>query len=219
MEVSPVRPDTPAAPDTTTSTATISSDFETFLRMLTAQLENQDPLNPVESSDFAVQLATFSNVEQQVLTNDLLREMQGALGASNIGQLADWVGKEVRTSAPVTLDGAPVTLYPKLEAGAERASIVVRNGAGEEITQIAIDTTGQPVEWAGVTTDGFPFPPGPYTFEVQSFSGDELLGTAPAEAYAPVVEVRRTGEGGSVVVLPGNVEVDSTTVTALRAAS
>ena len=44
----------------------LSSDFETFLRMLTTQLQNQDPLNPVDSADFAVQLATFSSVEQQV---------------------------------------------------------------------------------------------------------------------------------------------------------
>ena len=52
----------------------ISSDFETFLRMLTVQMQNQDPLNPIQSSDFAVQLATFSGVEQQVRTNDLLEK-------------------------------------------------------------------------------------------------------------------------------------------------
>ena len=39
-----------------------SSDYETFLKMLTVQMQNQDPLNPVESSDFAAQLATFSSV-------------------------------------------------------------------------------------------------------------------------------------------------------------
>ena len=41
-------------------------DFQTFLKMLTTQIKNQDPLNPMEGSDFAVQLATFSGVEQQV---------------------------------------------------------------------------------------------------------------------------------------------------------
>ena len=49
----------------TAAKAMINSDFETFLKMLTAQMENQDPLNPIESSDYAVQLATFSGVEQQ----------------------------------------------------------------------------------------------------------------------------------------------------------
>lgn len=56
-------------------------DFETFLKMLTTQIRNQDPLNPMEGSDFAVQLATFSGVEQQVQTNDLLQKMTDQLGA------------------------------------------------------------------------------------------------------------------------------------------
>ena len=60
------------APTTETAPNVISSDFETFLKMLTVQMENQDPLNPTDSSEYAMQLATFSGVEQQVLTNDLL---------------------------------------------------------------------------------------------------------------------------------------------------
>lgn len=203
----------------TSSQSDISSDFETFLRMLTVQMENQDPLNPVDSADFAVQLATFSNVEQQVQTNDLLRELKDQLGTSGMAQLADWVGRDVRSTAPVALDGNPITLYPALEPGAERATIVVRNSAGTEITQIPIPTDGSPVEWAGVTTDGFPFPAGTYSFDVQSFSGDDLLGTNPAETYAPVTEVRRNADGTTVIVLPGNVEVNAESVTALRAAS
>ncbi|MFV2001871.1 MAG: flagellar hook capping FlgD N-terminal domain-containing protein, partial [Paracoccaceae bacterium] len=55
--------------------ANVNSDFETFLKLLTTQLKNQDPLKPVDSSDFAVQLATFSSVEQQVKTNDLLTSL------------------------------------------------------------------------------------------------------------------------------------------------
>jgi flagellar basal-body rod modification protein FlgD len=50
---------------TKTASSGLSSDFETFLKMLTTQLKNQDPMNPVDSADYAVQLATFSSVEQQ----------------------------------------------------------------------------------------------------------------------------------------------------------
>lgn len=79
-------------PVTTTRTATpqpsgsaqtataIASDFETFLRMLTTQLENQDPLEPVASQDLAVQLATFSGVEQQTQTNSLLEDLGSQMG-------------------------------------------------------------------------------------------------------------------------------------------
>ncbi|MEL6641363.1 MAG: FlgD immunoglobulin-like domain containing protein, partial [Pseudomonadota bacterium] len=135
---------------------------------------------------------------------------------SPIWQLADWVGKEVRTASAVSLSGSPVTLYPTIENGADRATVIVRNRVGDEVTQIPISTDGTPVEWAGVTTDGFPFPSGSYTFEVESYAGEELLGATPAQSYAVVTEVRRDASGANVVVLPGDVEVNANSVTALR---
>jgi flagellar hook assembly protein FlgD len=60
----------------TTKASTVSADFETFLKMLTAQIQNQDPMNPIDSSDYATQLATFSSVEQQVLANSYLENIQ-----------------------------------------------------------------------------------------------------------------------------------------------
>ena len=77
----------------------ISSDFQTFLRMMTAQMQNQDPLNPMEASDFAVQLATFSGVEQQVRSNDLLAGLSDQMSLMGVSQLAGWVGMEARTGA------------------------------------------------------------------------------------------------------------------------
>jgi flagellar basal-body rod modification protein FlgD len=74
------------------SGAKISSDFETFLKMLTVQMQNQDPLNPVDSSDYATQLATFSGVEQQVQTNDLLRSLAGQMGTGLDNQPVVWAG-------------------------------------------------------------------------------------------------------------------------------
>ena len=72
-------------------TAALSSDFETFLKMLTVQMENQDPLNPVDSADYAVQLATFSSVEQQVRTNDLLSSLAATMASGGIESLGQWV--------------------------------------------------------------------------------------------------------------------------------
>jgi len=58
----------------------IASDFETFLKMLTAQARYQDPLEPIDSTEYSAQLAQFSMVEQQVQGNDLLTAMQAQLG-------------------------------------------------------------------------------------------------------------------------------------------
>lgn len=78
----------------------LSSDFETFLKMLTTQMENQDPLNPVDSAEFAMQLATFSGVEQQIRTNDILADMVGGawrVGAFATGRLGRDGGADERT--------------------------------------------------------------------------------------------------------------------------
>ena len=80
--------------------AALVSDFETFLQMLTAQARYQDPLEPLDSSQYASQLAQFSMVEQQVLTNDTLVQLTGQTGAANLAALAGWVGMEARAVMP-----------------------------------------------------------------------------------------------------------------------
>lgn len=84
--------------------AVLSSDFETLLQMLTAQARYQDPLEPMDSSEYAAQLAQFSMVEQQVQSNELLQSLGDQLGQSNIAQMASWIGMEARTTAPVQFD-------------------------------------------------------------------------------------------------------------------
>ena len=74
--------------------AILSSDFDVFLQMLTAQARYQDPLEPVDSSEYASQLAQFSMVEQQVLTNDLVENLMSALTSSETGNMAQWIGME-----------------------------------------------------------------------------------------------------------------------------
>jgi flagellar basal-body rod modification protein FlgD len=207
-----------AQPQTTPSqdaSDALSSDFETFLLMLTTQMENQDPLNPIESQDFAVQLATFSGVEQQVRTNDLLESLAGGLGASGIAQLAGWVGMEARTTAPAMFDGAPLTLAPEVAPGADSAVLVARNAFGLEVSRQEIPL-GQPtIEWAGTAQNATPLESGQYNFTLESFSAGEVIGVSPVASYARVTEARQ-GLNGVDIVLAGGVIVPSEQVTALR---
>jgi flagellar basal-body rod modification protein FlgD len=205
----------PAAIPAESTRPQISSDFETFLRMLTVQMQNQDPLNPIESSDYAVQLATFSGVEQQVQTNTLLRGLAAQLGAGGMAQMAGWVGKEARAVAPGAFDGTPITLAPSPAATADSAEVIVKDAAGNEVQRFAIPVAEAPVTWAGVTSDGYPLPEGLYSFEVASYAGDELLAQQPAAIYSTVTEVR-VQDGKTVLILSGGAAVDATSVTALR---
>ena len=196
----------------------ISSDFETFLKMLTTQMQNQDPLNPIDSQDFAVQLATFSGVEQQVQTNTLLQGLEAQLSLMGMSQIANWVGMEARTSNAAHFEGQPIELHPDPTVGADRIELVVRNSGGEEVDRRSVDLSADSVVWNGIRHDGSYFPAGNYTFELANFAGGQHMSDMPIDHFATVREVR-SSENGTVIVLSGGIEVPASGVTALRAAT
>jgi flagellar basal-body rod modification protein FlgD len=193
----------------------ISSDFDTFLKMLTAQMQNQDPLNPIESADYATQLATFSGVEQQMRTNDLLTSLGGQMAVLGMSQLAGWVGQEARANVPVWMDGDPVTMQLSPAIGADRAVLVVRNASGALVSREDVPTAPGLYDWLGGDAAGDPLPEGHYTLSLESFSGEILLGESQVESYARIIEARN-GPSGATLVLEGGVEVPSSFITALR---
>lgn len=208
----------PTTPVNLTGTGTkISSDYMTFLRMLTVQMQNQDPLNPIESSDYAVQLATFSGVEQQVRTNDLLAEMATQFQKFGMAEMAGWIGKEARSDALVHFDGTPVTLSPNPAIQATRAVIVVRDSQGNLVSREEIPVSAEPYQWLGAGADGMPLAPGLYAITLESMNGEQVIDARPIEHYALITEARG-GPSGTRLVLEGGVEVATTSVTALREA-
>lgn len=219
MDVTQTQPafGTTAANSTETSArSNISSDFDTFLQMLTVQLQNQDPLNPVDSADYAVQLATFSGVEQQVQTNELLTQIVAENSAAGLAQLAGWVGNEARVPAYGHWGGSPVTIVPEITSGADGAQLLVRDQNGTEVARRTITTDGSAFEWDGKANDGSTLPYGTYQFDTVSYSGTVPISESPAEVYSRVAEVRTVG-GVSSIVLQGGAVVPSSDVTALRA--
>lgn len=193
----------------------LSSDFQTFLTMLTAQMQNQDPLNPIDSSDYAVQLATFSGVEQQVKTNDLLESLATQLGVMGMSQLAGWVGMEARVPAAGYYDGDPVTLAPNPVQGADQTILVAYDAAGNEAWRGTVPVSTDPYEWTGLDSSGTPLPTGLYDFKLESYNNGTLLSSDQVEVYSRIVEAQGTASG-TVLVLQGGVTVGTTDITALR---
>ncbi|PYE84564.1 flagellar hook capping FlgD N-terminal domain-containing protein [Pseudoroseicyclus aestuarii] len=198
------------------STSALSSDFETFLKMLTTQMQNQDPLQPMESAEFSVQLATFSGVEQQVQTNDLLRQMTSAIGAGGLAEMAALVGREVRAAVPAQFDGSPVALTFTPRAEAERTELVVRDSTGAEVQRRLLPRGESTVTWTGTGADGTAMPRGLYSFEVVSQAGETVIDTQVPRLYARVDEVQST-PAGTVLILAGGTAVSQEEVDALRA--
>jgi flagellar basal-body rod modification protein FlgD len=218
MTVTAVQGSAPAQTSTRTQeskSGLIDSDFDTFLRMLTVQLQNQDPLDPIDNSEYAVQLATFSGVEQQVKTNELLEGLGTQLGAMGMSELAGWVGKQARAEMPVAFTGQPVTFHGSARPLADSAELVVRDASGRIVAREPILPGSDKRDWNGTRNDGTILPAGRYTATIESFSDGQLIGTDPAEVYAEVIEARNT-DGTTTLVFPDGIEVATDKITALR---
>ncbi|MDB6452499.1 flagellar hook capping FlgD N-terminal domain-containing protein [Falsirhodobacter sp. 20TX0035] len=192
-----------------------STDYQTFLTMLTTQLKNQDPTSPMESTDFAVQLATFSGVEQQTLTNQILEAMGGKMDAMTLSDLSSWLGAQAMVTAPVTVDGSPVTLYPQFDAKADGAVLVVKDASGNTVARNTLDITAETVEWTPQDATGAALPSGRYTLSMENYSGETALSVTPVQHYAEVAEAK-IGTDGTVLVLKDGTEVAAADVTRLK---
>ncbi len=206
----------PATTTSTTTTKTTDTNYDTFLKMMTTQIKNQDPLNPMSADQLAVQLATFSGVEQQTKTNDLLTKMISQNNLSAMSQVVGWVGKDVRLAAPAFFDGsAPVTISPNPGADADKAVLVVKDQSGKEVARTEIPVSTNDYKWQGLDASGAPLPKGVYSFSMESYQADKLLGTSEVEYYGRVSEIRSSANGVTAM-LPGGVEALTSLITAIR---
>lgn len=218
MEISAATPATATgsavAPKSTKGV--VNSDFETFLKMLTTQMKNQDPLKPIESADFAVQLATFSGVEQQVRSNDLLAQLGTQMSVMGMAQFAGWVGMEALATSPAYFDGSPLTLEPTPDSLADRAVLVVRDSTGALVQRADIPLMAETIAWQGVDGSGSPLPPDIYSFQLESSVGGVVSDLSDVAAYSRITEARNEN-GETFLMLAGGARVASSAITALRA--
>ncbi len=196
------------------------SDFNDFLTLLTAQLRNQDPLSPLDSTKFVEQLASFSQVEQAVATNDKLDTLLSQITSSELSDLAVWVGRDVQaTGLDFSFDGESLTVDAPVEPGATAASVVIRDQDGREVATLAAPVEGGPVTWDGTKADGGAAPAGVYQIEFvygigQPGAPDAETVTRQADGAGRVKEVR-IENGLPVLVLDDGARVSPGEVTAV----
>jgi flagellar basal-body rod modification protein FlgD len=189
----------------------LNSDFETFLKMLTVQMQNQDPLNPMDSSEYAMQLATFSGLEQQVLTNELLNSLIYLGSQTGVSGLADWIGLEGRSGGQAYFDGnTSVGMHAAPLNYATAAQLVVYDENGTEVDRMDIPVDAQNLNW-----DGARQPAGLYSFQVESYANGELAEVSAAETWARIQEARNDN-GAVLLVMEGGAEVYSDQITGVR---
>jgi flagellar basal-body rod modification protein FlgD len=153
-----------------TSTAMGKDDF---LTLLITQLQNQDPLNPADSTEYTAQLAQFSSLEQLSNVNKNLEYMHLYQASINNAQAVSFIGKEIISlgnDVRVT-DGQAESCRFELSGDAGGVVVNIYNPAGnlvKAIEQGAMDNGRQTVAWDGTDQNGNMVPDGDYTFEVMA---------------------------------------------------
>ena len=175
----------------TSQEASISSDFETFLKMLTAQIKNQDPLKPMDSSEFATQLATFSSLEQQVLTNDRLKQISNILGSQGLTQHADWIGKKGLVDGPFDLNGSDAVLKFVIPPSAQTPKLIIQNGLGEIVFEKFMSPGDNEFTLKGKDQTGIPLHNGPFTATIIEADDAKTASISKVGSYHEIVEVQQ----------------------------
>ncbi|MDG4649248.1 flagellar hook capping FlgD N-terminal domain-containing protein [Roseibacterium sp. SDUM158017] len=217
MEIYPASPGATSGRNAQAASAqsVITADFQTFLQLLTTQLKNQDPLNPMESTEYATQLATFSGVEQQVRTNELLETLSSGFGTLGLGELGGWIGMEAMAEMPVAFSGAPVRIRADPADRADRTELVVTDASANVVQRIPVPLSDAPFLWTGEDLQGRRLPPGTYTLAVENWSGEDLVETRAATVTATVEEARLS-DGRVHLTMQGGVSIPADAVTGLK---
>ena len=192
-----------------------------FLKLLISQLQNQDPLQPMDNQQFAAQLATFNSLGQLIDINSKLGSLQSTYAASNQLSATAMIGKEITSAAnAVSLpsDG-PAKIGFQLGANAARAVANVYNDAGVVVRQIDLGAQSageKSVAWDGKDDSGKRLTSGVYRFEITAVDAGGTKIAATGQLRGVVTGVKLSGS--EAVLEVGGMEVPLSSVTGVRSA-
>lgn len=200
-----------------TTRATMAENFDTFLQLLTTQLKNQNPLDPLDTNAFTQQLVQFSGVEQQLRTNEFLEAMVLSTQTANSAQAVSYVGKMVTASGSKAemVDSVAVWHFAVDEAADITAT--VRDADGNAVfTKTGSVNPGESVfTWDGKGTDGHQRPDGSYSVTIEARDKDGQLVSVATEMTGEVTGVDFSTSEPTLIV--GNARVNLSAVLSVRA--
>jgi flagellar basal-body rod modification protein FlgD len=149
----------------------IAQNFTAFLTLLTTQLKNQSPLDPLDTNQFTQQLVQFASVEQQLKSNDTLTSLLTSVRASTASTAASFVGMQITadgTTSRLSKGQAQWMLNPARNA---QASVTVTDSKGSVVAVLnrVLSPGSQSLVWDGTTSTGTKAPDdGDYTINVSA---------------------------------------------------
>lgn len=198
-----------------------SEDYDRFLKLLTAQMKYQDPMQPTDPTQFVAQLAQFSQVEQQTKSNTYLKSILDAVsGSANLAENAALLGRSVQTQlSQITLAGAgaKVPLTAQVNAGTLSGTrLEVLDASGNVVRKLSLPSGTTELTFDGKDSNGIALAAGSYKVRVV---GDDASGARQSAGTASnsgkITEVRRGADGGISLLLENGAEVSATDISRL----
>lgn len=198
---------------TSSPLSTLSGNLDSFLKLLTLQLQHQDPLAPLDATQFTAQLVQFSGVEQAIRSNQKLDQLIALQSGNRTTDALGYLGKLVEADSnqfQLTDDGADFSY--SLAGNASATSLTVLDSAGNVVwTQTGEVSAGShSVHWDGTGDDGSTLPPGKYTVQVAAVDKNGKPVGASAATFGLVTGVQM--RDGQTILDLGGVEVPASSV-------
>ena len=191
-----------------TARTKLSQDYNTFLKLLTTQLQNQDPMSPMDSAQFTNQLVQYSQVEQQIGQNDKLEKLVNLQTSNQTQASLGFIGLDVEaTGSAFTYDGSPAKMSYTLPEASTSTKIQIKNEKGVTVQTLdgARSTNRQELTWDGKKADGSVAEPGSYSMTVVAPKPDSKLMTAKTTVFGRVSGIE-AGNGVTTLMM-GKVPV------------
>jgi len=184
--------------------ARLSEDFNDFLILLTTQLQQQDPLDPLDSNQFTQQLVQFTGVEQSIATNKNLESIIGLLSGKSLTNLVGLIGNTVTAdSSEARLSGGSATWRYSLDTAADQTQISILDSTGTTVLRTGGATGAGAHEfvWDGRDQAGRALPDGIYTINIAANAGS--AGVATSTSFKGTVDGVETFDGEEVLIVDG----------------
>ena len=187
-----------------TSAAALDQNFDEFLQLLTTQLQNQDPLDPMDTTQFTNQLVEFSQVEQQLKTNDTLSSLLSLQTVNMTSLGVSFIGKNVQAEGSTfssTNSGQSVNLAYSVASTPATGTISITDANGNVVYNTPINLTSgtHDFTWNGTETDGTQAPAGTYTLTVSA--SDATGAPITTTTYVPgTVSGLETSDDGTLML-------------------
>jgi flagellar basal-body rod modification protein FlgD len=217
MEVNPLLAQPPLSA-TESSSLRLGDDLDSFLKLLTVQLQNQDPLSPMDSTEFTNQLVQFSSVEQAIATNNNLESLIDMQKTSQAAAMVGYIGKTIEASGNQTaLSNGTAEFSYDLASPAAQTIITIFNENGE----LMFTTSGESAKgrhvfaWDGIDGQDIQQPDGVYHMVVTARDADDQPIAVATSTIGPVEGVIQLN-GETILEIAGGIEVNLAEVLSVR---